>query len=303
MRDHRLFAKQSKCYFGEPSVANLSHIISVKGVTMDAEKVVAVEAWPRPCSACALRGFLDLTGYYQKSITGYGSVAAPLTALLKQEAFTWTAEAEATFLALKSALVTAPLLQLPDFTKRFVVDCDASSTGFGTVLHQGDGAIAFFSRTVAPHHAKLPAYERELIGLVKAVRHWRPYLWGHAFIIQTDHWSLKFLLDQRLTTIPQHTWVSKLFGYDLTVKYHAGRFNTVVDALSHHDEESAVMILSGPLFTDYDTLRAELQEDAAAQDQRHQLAADTVLVGWQLANGLPLYNNRAFISESSSLWP
>jgi hypothetical protein len=171
MRDHRLFAKQSKCYFGEPSVANLSHIISIEGVTMDAEKVVAVEAWPRPCSACTLRGFLGLTGYYQKFIASYGGVAAPLTALLKQEAFTWTVEAEATFLALKSALVNVPLLQLPDFTKHFVVDYDASSAGFGTVLHQGDGAIAFFSRPVAPHHAKLPAYERELIGLVKAVRH------------------------------------------------------------------------------------------------------------------------------------
>jgi hypothetical protein len=63
------------------------------------------------------------------------------------------------------------------------------------------------------------------------------------------------------------------------------------------------MVLSGPLFTDYDTLRAELQEDAAAQDLHHQLAADTAPVGWQLANGLPLYNDRVFIPESSSLWP
>jgi len=60
---------------------------------------------------------------------------------------------------------------LPDFTRAFIVDCDASDSGFGAVLHQGGGPIAFFSRTVAPHHAKLAAYERELIGLVKAVRH------------------------------------------------------------------------------------------------------------------------------------
>ena len=107
--------------------------------------------------------------------------------------------------------MSAPLLQLPDFSKRFFVDCDASGAGFGAVLHQGDGAVAFFSRAVAAHHAKLPAYERELIGLVKAVRHWRPYLWGRAFTVLTDHWSLKYILDQRLTTIPQHTWVTKLF--------------------------------------------------------------------------------------------
>jgi hypothetical protein len=62
-----------------------------------------------------------------------------------------------------------------------------------------------FSRAVAPQHQKLPAYERELIGLVKAVRHWRPYIWGRAFTVRTNHFSLKYLLDQRLSTISQHT--------------------------------------------------------------------------------------------------
>jgi hypothetical protein len=84
---------------------------------------------------------------------------------------------------------------------------------------------------VAAHHAKLPAYEWELIGLVKAVRHWRPYVWGRFFTIRTDHFSLKYILDQRLTIIPQHTWVSKLFGYDFTVEYRQGKFNVVTDAL------------------------------------------------------------------------
>jgi hypothetical protein len=62
------------------------------------------------------------------------------------------------------------VLQLPDFDKPFIIDCDVSGSGFGAVLHQGAGPLAFFSRTIAPHHAKLAAYERELIGLVKAVR-------------------------------------------------------------------------------------------------------------------------------------
>jgi hypothetical protein len=69
-------------------------------------------------------------------------VAAPLTALLKREAFKWTDEAVEAFQLLKRALMTAPLLQMPDFDRRFVIDCDASGTGFGTVLHQGNGAIA-----------------------------------------------------------------------------------------------------------------------------------------------------------------
>jgi len=159
MRMHHLFAKRSKCFFGELSVGYLGHIISAAGVAMDPAKVEAVEAWPRPTTARAFRGFLGLTGYYRKFIAGYGGVAAPLTTLLKREAFSWTPAAKEAFLSLKRALTSAPLLQLHDFDKRFIVDCDASGAGFGVVLHQGDGAVAFFSRAVAPHHAKLTAYE------------------------------------------------------------------------------------------------------------------------------------------------
>ena len=130
--------------FGATSVGYLGHIISEQGVAMDPSKVAAVEAWPRPRTVRALRGFLGLTGYYRKFIASYGVVAGPLTTLLKREAFSWSDEAERTFLDLKRELVTAPLLQLPNFSRQFVIDCDASGSGFGAVLHQGDGAIAFF---------------------------------------------------------------------------------------------------------------------------------------------------------------
>jgi hypothetical protein len=128
---------------------------------------------------------------------GYGSIVEPLTSLLKGVAFAWTPLAKAAFLALKGALMKAQMLRLPDSSKRFYIDCDASGIGFGVVLHQGEGAVAYFSRAIAPHHAKLPAYERELIGLVNAVQNWRPYLWGRAFTVRIDHRSLKFILDQR----------------------------------------------------------------------------------------------------------
>jgi hypothetical protein len=142
---------------------------------MDPDKVSVVTAWPSPQTLRALHGFLGLSGYYRKFIAQYGDVARPLTALLKQDAFSWSPEAEQAFQALKQALMTAPLFQLLDFDKQFVVECDASGSGFGAVLHQGTGPIAFFSRAITAHHTKLPTYERELIGLVKAVRHWRPY--------------------------------------------------------------------------------------------------------------------------------
>ena len=178
LRAHSLFLKRSKCSFAERRVEYLGHFISEAGVAMDPAKIEAVQSWPMPRTLRALRGFLGLTGYYRRFIHNYGVIAAPLTALLKRDAFRWSDAADAPFDMLKSALTSGPVLQLPDFTAPFVIDCDASGSGFGAVLHQSAGPIAFFSRAVAPQHAKLAAYERELIGLVKAVRHWRPYVWA-----------------------------------------------------------------------------------------------------------------------------
>ena len=135
------------------------------------------------------------------------------------------------FHALQNALTSAPVLQLPSFDKPFIVECDASGSGFGAVLHQGGGPVAYFSCTIAPRHAKLAAYERELIGLVQVVRHWRPYLWGRPFVVRTDQYNLCFLLYQQLSTIPQHQWVGKLFGYSFMVEYRPEQLNKAVDAL------------------------------------------------------------------------
>jgi hypothetical protein len=79
---------------------------------------------------------------------------------------------------------------------------------------------------------KLAAYEHELIGLIKAIHHWRTYLWPREFIVRTDHFSLKYLLDQRLYTIPQHNWVSKLFGNQFTIEFKPDKQNATADALS-----------------------------------------------------------------------
>jgi hypothetical protein len=161
--------------------------------------------------------------------------------------------------ALKVAVTTTPVLALPDFTKPFVVECDASTHSFGAVLIQEAHPIAFFSRPVAPRHRSLAAYERELIGLVHDVRHWRPYLWGRRFTVRTDHYSLKFLLDQRLATIPQHHWVGKLLGFDFGIEYKPGSRNAVADALSRREtpEEGVVLAVSASRFDYITRLRHE----------------------------------------------
>jgi hypothetical protein len=272
-----LFVKQSKCAFGVPSVTYLGHVISASGVAMDPAKVHAVRGWPQPRSTRVVRGFLGLASYYRKFVHDYSTIAAPLIALLKKEGFTWSAEAAAAFDALKAAVTTAPVLVLPDFTKPFVVECYASTHGFGVVLIQEAHPIAFFSRPVAPRHRSLAAYEQELIGLVHAVRHWRPYLWVQRFIVRTDHYSLKFLLDQRLATIPQHHWVGKLLSFDFGVEYKSRSQNTVADALSRREtpEERVVLAVSASRFDYITRLRHEQEADPALMALRDEVAAGT----------------------------
>jgi hypothetical protein len=114
---------------------------------------------------------LGLAGYYWKFIRKFSIITAPLTRLLRRDTFAWDDDVAMAFRALKAALTTGLVLQMPDFDKPFTVDTDASGSGFGAVLHQGVGPLAFFSRPFAARHLKLTAYERELIGVVQAVRH------------------------------------------------------------------------------------------------------------------------------------
>lgn len=93
-----------------------------------------------------------------------------------------------------------------------MVECDASEIGIGVVLIQDGLPIAFVAKGLAVQHRKLSAYEKELIGLAKAICHWRTYIWRVPFLMHTDHYSLKFLLEHCITTSPQQRWISKLLG-------------------------------------------------------------------------------------------
>jgi hypothetical protein len=120
--------------------------------------------------------------------------------LLTKDDFWWRTESQEAFLKLKTALVTPPVLRLPDFEQPFVVECDASGTGLGAILSQNDQPIAFFSEALKGSAKALSTYDKEMLAVVKAVRKWRPYLLGKPFVIKTDHQSLKYLLEQRIST-------------------------------------------------------------------------------------------------------
>ena len=106
-------------------------------------------------------------------------------------------------------------------------------------------------------------------------------------MLRTDNYSLKFLLDQRLATIPQHHWVGKLLGFDFSVEYKEGSTNTVADALSRRNTEEAVaMAVSGPRFDFVDRLRQATSSDPALVALKDELTAGTRAAPGRSSTGL-----------------
>ncbi|XP_070003482.1 uncharacterized mitochondrial protein AtMg00860-like [Nicotiana sylvestris] len=153
LREHRLYAKFSKCEFWLDSVAFLGHDISKDGIMVDPKKIEAVQKWPRPTSPTEIRSFL---GYYRVFVQDFFRIAAPLTNLTQKNAkFQWTEECEQSFQKLKTCLITAPILALPSDSGGFTVFCDASRVGLGCVLMQNGRVIAYASRQLKKARAKL----------------------------------------------------------------------------------------------------------------------------------------------------
>ena len=121
----------------------LGHIVSHKGVKVDPKKIKTIKEWKFPTTINKLWGFLGLTGYYRKFVKNYGRITTPLRTLLKKDAFSWTPEATKAFEHLKEAICLAPVLAMPNFTKTFIVECDASGNGIGVFLMQEGIPIVF----------------------------------------------------------------------------------------------------------------------------------------------------------------
>jgi hypothetical protein len=127
LRSNKLYAKFSKCEFWLTKVTFLGHVISAGGVSVDPGKVKDVLNWMPPTTASEIWSFLGLAGYYRQFIKDFSKIAKPMTKLLeKNKAFEWTAECQANFEELRKHLTLAPVLILPDLTKKFDIYCDTS---------------------------------------------------------------------------------------------------------------------------------------------------------------------------------
>ncbi|GJZ51370.1 ty3-gypsy retrotransposon protein [Tanacetum coccineum] len=197
---------------------------------VEKEKIDAVQSWPIPSNVKEVRGFSwilrFLSAFYKKLWVD----CTTLDCSYKEE---WT----------------------------FVVECDASSAGVGAILSQEEHPIAYFSKGFSPSNRFKSAYDRELLALVLAVQKWNHYLLGRHFLIRTDHYTLKFLLEQRITTTEQQRLLLKLMPYDFSISHRAGKENKGADALSRRPHSGELLTLSVPYCVEIIDIKRGRQQD------------------------------------------
>src|SRR3954466_10865230 len=152
LREHRLYAKFSKCEFWIPEVVYLGHVISAKGIDVNPKRVQAVLDWTPPKSGKSVRSFLGLANYCRRFVENFSKVAKPLTELLKKDKkFQWTPKCKESFQELKRRLTSAPILAPPDTKQDFEIYCDASRQGLGCILMQDRHVVAYASQKPQIH--------------------------------------------------------------------------------------------------------------------------------------------------------
>lgn len=248
-----------KSKFVMKEIRYLGYIIGNGCLKTDPEKVQAINNFPPPATVKQVRSFLGMTGWYRRFIPAYAALATPLTSLLGGKGkFNWTNEAQVSFEKLKGCLVSAPVLAHPDFKRPFVIQCDASATGVGSVLYQlsDDGLehpIAYMSKKLNSAQRNYSVTELECLAAVLSLKKFRAYVEGMPFKVVTDHASLKWLMTQKDLSGRLARWSLKLQGFDFTIEHRKGSANLVPDALSRMYVEELTTDIDTPLACDLES--------------------------------------------------
>ena len=240
---HGLKLKLSKCTFAVTRTKYLGHILDGDGVHVDPDYVKAVVEMPKPSCVKDVQCFLGLTGYYRRFIPNYSDLAQPLYVLLRKDVqWVWGQAQQFAVDTLKEALTSASVLVMPDYSKRFIIQTDASTNGIGAVLAQtyvmedgkeADLPIAFISRSLKPAEKNYSVTHLELLAVMFAVKQFRHYVLGSNFLIQTDHRALNGLLTSTDLSGRLQRWLTTLQEYlPFEVTYRKGKVNANADCLS-----------------------------------------------------------------------
>jgi hypothetical protein len=200
LRDADLYCKPKKCEFGKTKIEYLGMVVEEGKISMDPGKLRGIREWPTPTTVKQVRAFLGFGNFYRRFIRGFSDLAKPLNDLLKKDrTFDWTDDCQQAFDFLKQRFTEEPVLAMPDHSKPFQIEADASKYASGAVLTQCDingdrHPVAYISKTFSPAKRNYDIYDRELLAIIRALEEWRHYIQGspHQTTILSDHKNLTY---------------------------------------------------------------------------------------------------------------
>jgi len=214
-------------------------IISEDQIKMDPAKLKGIKDWPSPMTVKQVRSFLGFGNFYRKFIGHYADIARPLNDLTKKDLmWNWTDACEKAFEKLKEEFQKAPVLLMPDSTKPFIIETDASKFATGAVIRQKDmngdwHPCGYISHSFDATQRNYEIYDRELMGIVRALETWQHYLQGSPFptIILSDHKNLMYFRTAQKLNRRQARWSLFLSEFDLKLIHTPGSKMIQSDAL------------------------------------------------------------------------
>lgn len=239
LRDNHLFAKAEKCSFHAAEVEYLGYLVGPSGIRMDPSKLESIRTWPLPRCLKEVQSFLGFCNFYRRFIYRYSQLATPLTSLTKKDVkFNMGEEQVQAFEALKQAFVDADILRHFEPNVQCIIETDASDFGIGAAISQRINGklhpIAFFSRKLNPAELNYDIFDKELLAVVSAFKHWRPYLEGapEQTLVFTDHMNLLPFQTHKVLNRRQMRWHLFMAPFNYKIEHRAGKLQGRSDALS-----------------------------------------------------------------------
>jgi len=243
VRAANLALKPSKCFVGFTSLIFLGHKVTQGGLSPADDLICKIKQVAAPTTKKQLRSFLGLVGYYRMFVPNFAAIAVPLTDLTKKGSpniLVWTNIQDQAFHTLKEAVSNPPVLRLPDVSKPFILQTDASSEGVGAILLQEENGIkhpvAFASKKLLPRERNFSTIEREALAIVWGVQKFEYYLLGNHFLLESDHHPLQYLHQAKFQSGRLMRWALALQPYRFTVRAIKGSDNVGADFMSRYAE-------------------------------------------------------------------
>lgn len=242
LKQFGLTIRLEKCLFGVKSIQFLGHTITKYGSVPLNTKVEAIQQFPQPSNVKSLQSYLGMINFYHRFIRNISSLLRPLYDALKEktrnETLVWSEEMLSAFNDSKIALVNSTQLAHPLSNVPIAVISDASDVGVGASFEQFvNGSwqpLAFFSKQLRAPERKYSTFDRELLALYLAIRHFRFLLEGRNFTAFTDHKPLVSSM-AKITdpwTPRQQRHLAFISEFTTDIKHISGKENVVADCLS-----------------------------------------------------------------------